>query len=79
MQTLGTIQLDLTPERISINKYKTQQAFRVFFYIIQCNHNIPGIPFSKEYIETFNVNTKKLTTNTNKNLDNDITFSQNST
>ena len=79
IQTLGTIQLDLTPERISINKYKTQQTFRVFFFITQCNHNILGTPFFREYIENFNVNTRKLTIDTNKSLDNDITFFQNST
>ena len=45
----------------------------------QCNHNTLGTPFFKKYIETINVNTNKLTINTNTNLDNDITFFMSST
>ena len=45
----------------------------------QSNHNILGTPFFKEYIETINVNTNKLTLNTSTIIDNDITFFMNST
>ena len=45
----------------------------------QCNYNILGTTFFKEYVETINVNTNKLTINTSTNIDNDITFFQNTT
>ena len=43
------------------------------------HHNILGTPFFKEYIETINVNTNRLTLNINTILDNDIIFYMNST
>ena len=49
------------------------------FYVTQCNHNILRTPFFKEYIETINVYTNKLTINTNTIIDNDIFFLMNST
>ena len=45
----------------------------------QCNHNILGTPFFKEYFETINENTNRLTLNTSTILDNDIIFYMNST
>ena len=79
IDTFGTVTLNLTPDRISNNRNKPQNNFRIHFYVTQCNHNILGTPFFKEYIETINVNTNKLTLNTNTNLDNDIIFYMNST
>ena len=79
IETFGTITLNLTPDRISNNRNKIQHNFNFHFYVTQCNHNILGTPFFKEYIETINVNTNKLTKNTNTILDNDITFFMNST
>ena len=79
IETFGTITLNLTPDRISNNRNKIQHNFNIHFYVTQCNHNILGTPFFKEYIETINVNTNKLTKNTNTILDNDITFFMNST
>ena len=79
IETFGTITLDLTPDRISNNRNKIQHNFNIHFYVTQCNHNILGTPFFKEYIETKNVNTNKLTINTITILDNDITFFMNST
>ena len=79
IETFGTITLNLTPDRISNNRNKKQHNFNIHFYVTQCNHNILGTPFFKEYIETINVNTNKLTINTNTILDNDITFFMNST
>ena len=64
---------------MSNSRNKPQQTFSIHFYITQCNHNILGTPFFKEYIETININTKKLTINTNTKLDNDITFFMKST
>ena len=78
-QTLGTIILNLTPERIYNNRQNPHTIFNIFFYTTQCNHNILGTPFFKEYIETINVNTNKLTINTSINIDNDIIFFQNTT
>ena len=79
IETFGTVTLYLTPDRTSNNRNKTQHNFNIHFYVTQCNHNILGTPFFKEYIETINVNTNKLTINTNTILDNDITFFMNST
>ena len=79
IETFGTITLNLTPDRISNNRNKKQHNFNIHFYVTQCNHNILGTPFFKEYIETINVNTNKLTINTNTILDNDITFFMKST
>ena len=79
IDTFGTVTLNLTPDRISNNRNKPQNNFCIHFYVTQCNHNILGTPFFKEYIETINVNTNKLTLNTNTNLDNDIIFYMNST
>ena len=79
IDTFGTVTLNLTPDRISNNRNKPQNNFCIHFYVTQCNHNILGTPFFKEYIETINVNTNKLTLNTNTNLDNDIKFYMNST
>ena len=79
IQTFGRVTLILTPERTSNSRKKLQQNFNIYFYITQCNHYSLGIPFFKEYIETINVNTNKLTINTNTIIDNDITFFMNST
>ena len=79
IETFGTITLNLTPDRISNNRNKIQHNLNIHFYFTQCNHNILGTPFFKEYTETINVNTNKLTINTNTILDNDITFFMNST
>ena len=79
IETYGTVKLPLTPDRISNNRNKPQNNFYIHFYVTQCNHNILGTPFFKEYIETINVNTNRLTLNTNTILDNDIIFYMNST
>ena len=73
IETLGTINVNVTPERIS------NIIFNIFFYLTQCNHNVLGTPFFKEYIETINVNTNKLTINTPTDFDNEIHFFQNTT
>ena len=78
-QTLGTIQLNLTPEGISYNRHNPQPIFSIFFYITQCIHNILGTQFFEEYIETINVNTNKLTKHTSTDIDNDVIFFQNIT
>ena len=77
IETLGTINLIVTPERIS--NRRRPAIFNIFFYVTQCNHNILGTPFFKEYIETINVNTNKLTINTPTGIDNEINFFQNTT
>ena len=79
IETYGTVKLPLTPDRISKNRNKPQNNFYIHFYVTQCHHNILGTPFFKEYIETINVNTNRLTLNTNTILDNDIIFYINST
>ena len=79
IEKFGTITLNLTPDRVSNNRNKIQHNFNIHIYVTQCNHNILGTPFFKEYIETINVNTNKLTINTNTILDKDITFFMNST
>ena len=77
IQTFGTVTLNLTPERTSNSRNKLQQNISIYFYITRCNQNIHRTPFLKEYIETINVNTNKLTINTNTILDKDITFFMN--
>ena len=79
IETYGTVKLPLTPDRISNNRSKPQNNFYIHFYVTQCNHNILGSPFFKEHIETINVNTNRLTLNTNTILDNVIIFYMNST
>ena len=79
IETIGTATLYLTPERVRKGRNKPQQTFGIYLYVTQCNHNILGTPFFKEYIETINVNTKKYTINTHRILDNDITFFMSST
>ena len=79
IETFGTITLNLTPDRISNNRNKIQHNFNIHFDVTQCNHNILGTPFFKEYKETINVSTNKLTVNNNTILDKDITFFMNST
>ena len=79
IETFGTVTLNLTPDRTSNNRNNPQHNFNIHFYVIQCNHYILGTPFFKEYIETINVNTNKLTINSNTIIDNDITFFMNST
>ena len=79
METLGTIKLYVTPERISNSRSNPHPIFHIFFYVTQCNHNILGTPFFKEYIESINVNTNKLTINTPTDIDNEIHFFQNTT
>ena len=66
------VTLNLTPDKTSNNRNKTQHNISIRSYVTQCNHNILGTPFFKEYIETINVNTNKLTINTNTIIDNDI-------
>ena len=78
IETFGTVKLTLTPDRISNNRNKPQDSFNINFYVTQCNHNILGTPFFKEYIETINVNTNRITLNTSTILDNDIIFYMNS-
>ena len=79
IETYGTVKLPLTTDRISNNRSKPQNNFHILFYVTQCNHNILGTPFFKEYIETIIVNTNRLSLNTNTILDNDIIFYMNST
>ena len=79
IETFGTVTLNLTPDKTTNSRNKTQHNLSIHFYVTQCNHNIIGTPFFKEYIETINVNTNKLTINTNTIMDNDITFFMNST
>ena len=79
IEIFGTVTLNLTPEQTSNSRKKLQQNFNIYFYITQCNHNILGTPFFKEYIETINVKTNKLTININTFIDNDITFFTNRT
>ena len=74
IEASGTLILNLTPERTSNSRNKLQQIFNFYFYVTQCNHNILGNPFFKEYIETINENTNKLTISTNSIIDNDIFF-----
>ena len=77
IETFGTMTLNLTPDRISNNRNKIQHNFNIHFYITQCNHNILGTPFFKEYrnnkCKYEQINKQKY------NLDNDITFFMNST
>ena len=72
------MKLELTPERVTNGRNKPQHTLTIY-YVTQCNHNILGAPFFKEFIETINVNTNKLTINTNTIMDNDITFFMSST
>ena len=74
IETLGNINLNVTPERISNSRSNPHPIFNIFFYVTQCNHNILGTPFFKEYIETINVNTNKLTIYTLTDIDNEIHF-----
>ena len=77
IETIGAVKLELTPERVTNGRSKTQQIFTIYFYVTQCNNNILGTQsFFKEYIETINVNINKLT---NTIRDNDITFFMSST
>ena len=78
-ETFGTVTQNLTPDKTANSRNKPQHNFSIHFYVTQCNHNILGTPFFKEYIEAINVNTNKLTINTNTIMDNDITFFMNST
>ena len=71
IETFGTVTLNLTPDKTSNNRNKIQHNFSIHFYVTQCNRNVLGTPFLKEYIETINVNTNKLTINTNTIIDND--------
>ena len=79
IESFGTVTLYLTPDSTSHNRNKPQHNLNIHFYVTQCNHKILGTPFIKEYIETINVNTNKLTINTNTIIDKDITFFMNST
>ena len=67
----------MTPERISNSRSNPHPIFNIFFYVTQCNNNILGTPFFKEYIESINVNTNKLTINTPTDIDNETHFFQN--
>ena len=78
-QTLGTINLNLTPERISNNRHNPHTIFNIFFYITQCNYMILGTPFFKEHIETINVNTNQLEIKNSTNIDHGKIFFQNTT
>ena len=79
IETIGTVTLNLTPERKPNSRNKLQHNFNIYFYVTQCNHNILRTPFFKEYIETINVNTNTLTINTNTIIDKDIISFMNST
>ena len=79
IETFGTVTLNLTPDKTSKSRNKPQNNFSIHFYVTQCNNNILGTPFFKEYIETINVNKNKLTINTNTIIDNDIIIFMNST
>ena len=48
IETLGTININVTPERISNSKSNPHPIFNIFFYVTQCNHNILGTPFFKD-------------------------------
>ena len=78
-ETFGTVTLNLTPERTSNGRNKPQNKFNIDFYVTQCNHNILGTPFFKEYIEAISVNTNKLPINTKTIIDNDFAFFKNTT
>ena len=78
-ETFGTVTLNVTLDKMSNSRHKPQHNFGIHFYVTQCNHKILGTPFFKEYIETINVNTNKLTINTNTIIDNDIILFMNST
>ena len=75
VETIRTVKLEITPERVTNGRHETQQMFTIYFYVTECNHNILGIPFFEESMETINLNTIKLTINSNTIVDNDITFS----
>ena len=77
IETFGTVTLNLTPERTSNGRSKPQKNFNIQFYVTKCNHNTLGNLFFKENIETINVNTNKLTINTNTIMDSNITFFMN--
>ena len=47
IETLGTVTLNLTPERTSNSRNKLQRNFNIYFYITQCNHNSLGTRSSK--------------------------------
>ena len=79
IETLGTINLNVTPERISNSRSNPHPIFNIFFYVTKCNNNILGTPFFKEYTEKINVNTNTLTINTPTDIDNEIHFFQNTT
>ena len=79
IEKFGTGTLNLKPDKTSNSRNKPQHNFSIHFYVTQCNHIILGTPFFKEYIETINVNTNRLTINTNTIIDNDIIFFMNST
>ena len=79
METFRTVTLNLTSDNTSNSRNKTHYNFSIHFYVTQCNHNILGTPFFKEYMETINVNTNKLTINTNTIIDSDLIFFMNST
>ena len=78
IETFGTVTLNLTHDKTSNSRNKPQHNFSIHIYVTQCNYNILGTPFFKEYIETISVNTNKLTINTDTIMDNDITFFMNS-
>ena len=69
IETLGTVTLNLTPDKTSNSRNKPQHNLNIHFYVTQCNNYILGTPFFKEYIETINVNTNKLTINTNTTME----------
>ena len=48
IETFGTVTLNLTPDKTSNNRKKTQHNISIHFYVTQCNHNIPGTPLFKE-------------------------------
>ena len=79
IETLGTKNLNGTPERIFNSRSNPHPILNIFFYVTQCNHNIHGTNFFTEYIEAINVNTIKLTINLSTDIDNEIHFFQNTT
>ena len=50
IETLGTINLNVTPERSSNSRSNPHPIFHIFFYVTQFNHNILGTHCFKEYI-----------------------------
>ena len=51
IETLGTINLNVTQERISNSRSNPHPNFNIFFYVTQCNHNILGTTSLKNILK----------------------------